>query len=69
MKLLQNNKIYHKLTKSVWYVHLRDNSLKRNSAYYSTFEARVARSIFDQELKYWEITTVPNHTGVHNETV
>ena len=68
MKLLQNSKIYHKFTESVWYAHLSDNLLKRNSTYYSIYEARVSRSIFDQKLKYWEITTVPNHTGIHDAT-
>lgn len=67
MKLLQNSKIYHKFTESAWYVHLSDNLLKRNSTYYSIYEARVSRSIFDHEMKYWEITTVPTHTGIHSE--
>lgn len=68
MKLLQNSKIYHKFTESTGYVHLTNNLLNRDTAYYSTYETRVRYPMFDHKLTYFKITTVPNHTGVHNET-
>lgn len=69
MKLLQNSKIYHTVTELTWYTYVKSNLLPKRSVYYSVKNMWVRLSVHEYKLIYWKVTPVPNHTGVHNETV